>query len=458
MSDHSTRRDSRIQQLSVRQLFDRFDYTLLFTSDRKITIITAPNGFGKTVILRIIHNFTSGNFRFFSQLAFQEIGIRFSGSSGIKITKHGSTNITEENDSSPTPDLLFELTEGAPRDYEPYSYSLKDSQRLYRYLERRLPVQRLGFDKWLDSRTDAVLTTDDVLIVYNDSIPQNISRPSNVPEWLEALIDRTDSHLIETQRLLSLSVDEIPRHAHRARRRRSDSVVELDAVDLAAKIKLVVGKYATKTQELDQSFPRRIIQQRTQPVAEEVEVRARLSELVNQRKELVRAGLIREGEGEGEPLSHTDDLSDEDIRRILTIYIGDTETKLSVFEELNDKVTVFKDILNEHFSFKEIEVNQLDGITAFDIASSNAIRLSELSSGEQHEIVLMYELLFVVEEGAVILIDEPELSLHVGWQRRFVANILRIQELRDLQFIIATHSPQIIDDHWDLVQELQYDK
>lgn len=455
MTDQSTRPDSQLQQLSVKQLFGRFDYTLVFTSDRKITILTAPNGFGKTVILKIIHNFTKGNFRFFSHLVFEEIEILFSGSAGIRITKHGNTNITEENDESPVPDILFELTEGASGNYRPYSYSLKDSRRLYSFVERRLPVQRLGFDKWLDSRTDAILTTDDVLIYYDSTIPRNISRPTNVPEWLESLIDRTDSHLIETQRLLSLTVDEVPQLAQRARRRKTDSVVELDAADLANRLKLVVGNYATVTQRLDQTFPRRIIAQRTQPVADEVEVRARLSALSKQRKELVNAGLIREGEGE--PLSNTDDLSDEGIRRILTVYLGDTETKLSVFEELNNRVSVFKDILNTHFSFKQIEVNQLDGITAFDVKSSNPIRLSDLSSGEQHEIVLIYELLFVVEEGAVILIDEPELSLHVGWQRRFVTDILRIQKLRNLQFVLATHSPQIIDGHWDLVQELQYD-
>ena len=207
-----------------------------------------------------------------------------------------------------------------------------------------------------------------------------------------------------------------------------------------------MGNTRQKHKSWTKRSPRRFIEQRTQPVAQEVEVRAKLSALATQRNELVGAGLI--GKGEGEPLSNTDDLSDEEIRRILTIYIADTETKLSVFEELNDKVNIFKDILNEHFSFKQIEVNQSDGITAYDVASSSPIRLSELSSGEQHEVVLIYELLFVVEEGAIILIDEPELSLHVGWQRRFVADILRIQELRNLQFIIATHSPQIIDDHW----------
>ena len=75
----------------------------------------------------------------------------------------------------------------------------------------------------------------------------------------------------------------------------------------------------------------------------------------------------------------------------------------------------------KRFLFKHIEVNQLDGITAYDKSTGVKIRLSELSSGEQHELVFTYELLFVVSDGAVILIDEPELSLHVAWQRQFIS-------------------------------------
>ncbi|NKS79316.1 AAA family ATPase, partial [Rhodococcus hoagii] len=43
-----------------------------------------------------------------------------------------------------------------------------------------------------------------------------------------------------------------------------------------------------------------------------------------------------------------------------------------------------------------------------------------------------------------MLIDEPEISLHVGWQLAFMPDIQQIARLRDLRFIIATHSPQII--------------
>ena len=78
-----------------------------------------------------------------------------------------------------------------------------------------------------------------------------------------------------------------------------------------------------------------------------------------------------------------------------------------------------------------------------------------LSSGEQHEIVLLYELLFKVSENSIILIDEPEISLHVAWQEVFLKDLGQMAELSRFQALIATHSPQIINDRWDLTVELR---
>ena len=86
--------------------------------------------------------------------------------------------------------------------------------------------------------------------------------------------------------------------------------------------------------------------------------------------------------------------SKENIRRILEIYVEDTSTKLSLFDETYEKIRLFKQILDERFSFKSIEIEPQQGIRAFDLDSGQSIPLSGLSSGEQHELVLIYDLLF----------------------------------------------------------------
>ncbi|MEC4867623.1 MAG: AAA family ATPase, partial [Jaaginema sp. PMC 1078.18] len=89
------------------------------------------------------------------------------------------------------------------------------------------------------------------------------------------------------------------------------------------------------------------------------------------------------------------------------------------------------------------------------LTNSKQLLPTELSSGEQHELVLLYELLFKVEPNSLVLIDEPELSLHVGWQVQFLKDLQEIVKLANLDILMATHSPDIIQDRWDLTVELK---
>ena len=82
------------------------------------------------------------------------------------------------------------------------------------------------------------------------------------------------------------------------------------------------------------------------------------------------------------------------------------------------------------------------------------VPIEALSSGEQHQLVLFFELLFEIKENALILIDEPELSLHVAWQKKFVGDLMKIIDLNQFDVILATHSPQLISRWTDLVVEL----
>lgn len=79
---------------------------------------------------------------------------------------------------------------------------------------------------------------------------------------------------------------------------------------------------------------------------------------------------------------------------------------------------------------------------------------SGLSSGEQQILVLAYEVLFRSESQTLVLIDEPELSLHVLWQDTFVEDLTRMGRVRSLQFILATHSPSLIGGRDDLKRSL----
>jgi predicted ATP-binding protein involved in virulence len=91
----------------------------------------------------------------------------------------------------------------------------------------------------------------------------------------------------------------------------------------------------------------------------------------------------------------------------------------------------------------------------FTTADGKPLSPTDLSFGEQHELVMLYQLLFKVQPNSLVLIDEPEISLHVAWQVQFLKDLQEIIKLANFDVLVATHSPDIINDRWDLTVELQ---
>jgi hypothetical protein len=193
------------------------------------------------------------------------------------------------------------------------------------------------------------------------------------------------------------------------------------------------------SQELDRTFPRRLLSAGSPPAAATEEaIRARYDEQSRLRSRLAEISLLQGASD----LPLPDKKLDPSQRLVLWTYLDDSERKLATFEDLLRRVQLFRDIVNSRFQFKQLHLNR-DGFN-FVTDLGQEIPAEGLSSGEQHELVLTYDLLFNVAESGLVLIDEPEISLHVAWQQEFLNDIARIANTASLRFIVATHSPQII--------------
>lgn len=74
------------------------------------------------------------------------------------------------------------------------------------------------------------------------------------------------------------------------------------------------------------------------------------------------------------------------------------------------------------------------------LADERVLPISQLSSGEKHLIKI---LLSAMTAGSnAVLIDEPELSMHIDWQRIFIQTILSLNP--GCQLILASHSPEVM--------------
>jgi ABC-type lipoprotein export system ATPase subunit len=75
------------------------------------------------------------------------------------------------------------------------------------------------------------------------------------------------------------------------------------------------------------------------------------------------------------------------------------------------------------------------------VITEGAIPLAKLSSGEKQLLILFIEALLQRQQPYIFLADEPELSLHISWQRNIISAIRSINP--NAQIIVATHSPEI---------------
>ena len=134
---------------------------------------------------------------------------------------------------------------------------------------------------------------------------------------------------------------------------------------------------------------------------------------------------------------------------MLTAYIVAQNKKMDFYNTLLAKIRLFYKLVWERgFVNKSMTVTVKDGFR-FRAEGNGFIDLSLLSSGEQNEIVMLYTLVFSVGDDSMLLIDEPETSLHVLWQKKFMRTIEEISAVKNLFVIVATHSPQIIGSRWE---------
>ncbi|MDO5852471.1 MAG: AAA family ATPase [Thermoplasmata archaeon] len=121
---------------------------------------------------------------------------------------------------------------------------------------------------------------------------------------------------------------------------------------------------------------------------------------------------------------------------------------------LAESIIIYKDVVNEIFINKTITVSDT-GKIGVSMNNGTALQVQKLSSGEKQILVLFYALLFHAPQGSVVILDEPEISLHVSWQQKLGDYFRDICRVRGIQMIVATHSPQIIHDKWDSARELR---
>jgi predicted ATPase len=475
------------RRLTLEGLWGNRNLDIPLTGPTATTLVAGVNGCGKTTILRLVRALFNRKFYELLQVDFTQLHVELDIA---RVTvKRKVTNLPPEEESeravsrmirrgaaktkasTDAPALVktfvleIEVNQGEKKDTILFPISVV---RWAQNIERVSEVRMVGPDLWEDP-TGRRYNCDQLVETYGDSdASRSLTFEDELPQWLSTLLQPTRVQFIETQRLNRRGVvpDEQILRRHRPWLRDDSEprkAVEACAASMRHLIQGFVRAFAERSQKLDQSFAARVLDRTTPANDSQLELREKYDKIKKHQDILAWMGLIQPVNIPEFP--DTRDLSDDE-KRIIGVYVHDMSEKLSIFEPLRLRADAFLGTLNSLLNDKKVTLDTSDqGGIAIHSSDKRQLRLTALSSGEQHLLVLFHDLIFCTDEHpALIMIDEPEISLHIQWQYRFVDALERAAALTTSQIIVATHSPAIANgrpiialSHFDEVDETEED-
>lgn len=394
-----------INKVVVTGLFGIFDHVIPLNVEERITIIHGLNGYGKTFILKFLNALGRGcgpqYFDEISGVPFNSFEVKLGTSRAVKLSQKGGH-------------LLLAWTSD---DWSTFQQGVA----------------------WPDNGLDDHFSSE-----FKDLIP---------PELLFVGDNQPTKHMpeirfISTERLHRSDFSSRVQAKNATPGKRSGTVA-VHSSRLRKLIEQKLAEFGKFSQSLDSSFPARYVKKIGKNGISGNGVKERLEAIERRRERFIKVGVLSQ-EAHSFPMPAEE--FDESTRDVLAIYAEDTEAKLNVLEDTVTRVELLLNIINRRFRFKTMEIN---GGYCFRNSQGKTIPLAALSTGEQHQLVMLYQMLFEIQPGTLVLIDEPELSLHIAWARHFVEDLQAIARLSKIHILLATHSPDLIHDRWDLTVELK---
>ncbi len=138
-------------------------------------------------------------------------------------------------------------------------------------------------------------------------------------------------------------------------------------------------------------------------------------------------------------------------RIIDTLQSGETDAAEKA-QQISQPKKRFQDILDDLFTETGKKIIRSENEIKFS-SLGEVLAPYQLSSGEKQILVILLTVLVEDNESYVLFMDEPEVSLHIEWQKRLIDLILELNP--NVQIILTTHSPAVIMNGWiDRVTEV----
>ncbi len=437
-------------QFRIESLFGEYDVVLPL--DQQVNIFLGENGMGKTTILSCLYYALSGKIEQLSTLAFKQIEVSFSNKKKLSLSKKDLTAYVEhfmgENRRyQMSVSRLISDKEFASLRNEIVHAGNYGSEILNKYIYRY--SEMYGVPKRIAEREIIRY-----LELYDDERSLgNYEAALSFKEQITKLITY-DILYFPTYRRIEEDISKLDLSLESDRRNVKDKLIQFGMSDVDRTIKDILEKIKSLAINGFTQMTGLLLKQylNEEHVIDESRKKIDINKLT--------IALDRIG----------NEIADYDKNRIVEIVVnGDIYSKekaylrnlinqlIQSYENQNmydDRVRQFVKICNGYLSSKkyyydeskvELSIFRVD--SGGDIDTSKIIHTQALSSGEKQIISIFSKLYLEKTDPCFVLFDEPELSLSIKWQEKFLPDIM--QSGRCLQLIAVTHSPFIFDNQFD---------
>ena len=405
-----------IQRVYVQGLFGQFDHDLSFgdrqPADPNLLIFYGENGTGKTTLLWILYHLLNKepkhNHRtYLSRQQFRKIEVTFSDDMKLSAERQtgdiGSFVLRFFQGGTESASFMYETKDGK------IPGSVSDEER-HREFTEKLPTFNFGFlphDR--STRIDPARKSR----ALHDQ--RGVLGEPEEPSPIRASI----SHAIGTARRQALLAS-------------NEGQLSVNAIytELIRQIALVAL-----------TPPESGIEEARFKLMGRLQEQARLTQQYS------KFGLISALQVEGllETLKAMPPSRVSIVDKVLEPFLRGNEARLEALNALYIALTTSVETMNSLYLNKHISLNLQAGAS---ISTAQGPLLPEqLSSGEQELLILFCEVITALRPNTILFIDEPELSLNVSWQRALLKALLQCAGGSTVQFVIATHSIELLANH-----------